>query len=311
MGTLLDITLHHETEQEGKRVLRECFQEARRLEEVFSTFDDGSELSQLNRLAGQGPLAIHGDLWSALEISLRLWRETEGALDITIGPLIDLWGAAEEHGGLPSPTSVVEALDRTGISKVHLLPDGRGELRQAGMRLDLGGIGKGYTVDRLKGLLVQEGIERAFINFGRSSLAALGSPPEGAAWPVLLYNDDGEPVGVAHLRDRALSVSGSFGHSYEIEGTRYGHLIDPRDGFPLCHRTLGVAVARTATEAEALTKALVILGPERGFTVVDRFPMAEALLTDSSSSGPMISTSGFTEAVRFESYVATRRGDTR
>lgn len=311
MGTLLDITLHHEAGAEGKRVLRGCFQEARRLEEAFSTYDDGSDLSRLNRHAGLGPCEIDRDLWSALESSLCLGRKTAGALDITIGPLIDLWGAAEEHGAQPSPASVAEALGRTGISKVYLLPDKRGELRQPGMRLDLGGIGKGYTVDRLKEILVQEGVERAFINFGRSSLAALGSPPEGAAWPVLLQDDDGEPVGVVHLRDHTLSTSSSFGHSYEIGETRYGHLIDPRDGFPLRHRALGVAVARTATEAEALTKALVVLGPERGFTVVDRFPMTEALLTDSSSSGPMISTSGFTEAVRFESYVALRRGDTR
>ncbi len=311
MGTLLDITLHHEAESEGKRVLRGCFQEARRLEEVFSTYDDGSDLSRLNRHAGLGSLEITGELWSALESSLCLGRKTAGALDITIGPLIDLWGAAGEHGARPSPASVAEALGRTGISKVSLLPDGRGELRQPGMRLDLGGIGKGYTVDRLKGILVQGGVERAFINFGRSSLATLGSPPGREAWPVLLQDDDGEPVGVVHLRDQTLSASSSFGHSYETGETRYGHLIDPRDGFPLRHRALGVAVARTATEAEALTKALVILGPERGFTVVDRFPMAEALLTDSSSSGPMISTSGFTEAVRFESYVAIRRGDTR
>ena len=168
MGTLLDITLYHEIEEQGKRVLRGCFQEARRLEEVFSTYDDASDLSRFNRHAGLGPLEIDREVWSALEICLRLGRETEGAMDITIGPLIDLWRATEEHGTPPSPASLAEALRRTGISKVDLFPDGRGELRQAGMRLDLGGIGKGYAVDRLSRLLIHEGVERAFINFGRS-----------------------------------------------------------------------------------------------------------------------------------------------
>ena len=307
MGTLLDITLHHETEEEGKRLLRRCFQEARRLEEVFSTHDDGSDLSRLNRHAGLGPFEISGELWSALEICLRFGRKTEGALDITIGPLIDLWRAAEERGTPPSPASVSEALGRTGITKVELHPDGRVLLRQAGMRLDLGGIGKGYAVDRLKGLLLEEGVGRAFINFGRSSLAAIGSPPDQEAWPVLLHGDDGDPVGIVHLRDHTISASGSFGHSYEIGETRYGHLIDPWNGLPVCHHALGVAVARTAAEAEALTKALVIFGPEQGFTILSRVPKAEGLLT--LSHGSWITSSGFTDTVQFETDRLISRKD--
>ncbi len=298
MGTLLDITLHHESEEKGKRTLRGCFQEARRLEEIFSTYDDDSNLGQLNRHAGLGPLEITRDLWSVLEISLRLGRETQGTLDITVGPLIDLWRAAEEHGLPPSPASVAEALSLTGISKVRLLSDGTAELRQAGMRLDLGGIGKGYAVDRLRAFLIHHGVEHALINFGRSSLAAVGAPPEREAWPVRLLGDDEEPLGVIHLRDQVLSASSSFGSSFEIEATRYGHLIDPRDGFPLRHAALGVAVARTATEAEALTKALVILGPDEGFNTVHRVSMAEGLFT--LPDGSKTSTSGFNEAVRFE-----------
>jgi thiamine biosynthesis lipoprotein len=307
MGTLLDITRHHDTEEERKRLLRRCFQEARRLEEVFSTHDDDSDLSRLNQHAGLGPCEINREVWSALEICLRLGRQTEAALDITIGPLIDLWRAAEEDGTLPSPASVEEALGRTGISKVELHPDGRVQLRQAGMRLDLGGIGKGYAVDRLRELLIHEGVERAFINFGRSSLAAIGSPPERQAWPVLIQDDERGLIGVVHLRDQVLSASGSFGQSREIGETRYGHLIDPQDGFPLRHPALGVAVARTATEAEALTKALVILGPERGFIIINRFSMAEGLLT--LSNGSRMSSSGFTEAVQFEPQAVISRED--
>jgi thiamine biosynthesis lipoprotein len=298
MGTLLDITLHQESGEKWKRLLRGCFQEARRLEHVFSTYDDDSDLGRLNRHAGLGPLEINRELWSIIEVSLRLGRETEGALDISVGPLIALWRTAEEHGAPPPPASVAEALSRTGTSKVQLLPDGRAELRQAGMQLDLGGIGKGYAVDRLREYLIDEGVERAFINFGRSSLAAIGSPPGREAWPVLLLGDNEEPLGVVHLNDQTLSASSSFGHSSEIEEARYGHLIDPRDGFPLRHPALGVAVARTATEAEALTKALVILGPEEGINAVSNVSTAEGLFA--FPDGSRISTSGFNEAVRFE-----------
>ena len=305
MGTLLEITLYHEPREEGKRVLARCFQEARRLEDIFSAYDDDSDLSRLNRHAGLGPIEINQELWSALKIARSLGRQTDGAMDITIGPLIDLWRAAEEQGIMSSPALVTEALDRTGISKVQLLPDRRAELRRAGMRLDLGGIGKGYAVDRLSEILDQEGVASAFINFGRSSLAAVGSLPERESWPVMLQNDDGKPVGLAHLKDQRLCVSGSFGHSFEIGGTRLSHLINPRDGSPFRHHSLGVAVARTATEAEALTKAIIILEDAQGLAVVSRLPEAEGLLAH--SNGSQISTSGFIETVRFETTAAILR----
>lgn len=309
MGTLLEITLYHEPREAGRRVLARCFQEVRRLEDIFSAYDDDSDLSRLNRHAGMGPVEINQELRSVLEISLRLGSETEGVMDITVGPLNDLWKAAEEEGTTPSPPSVADAMDRTGISKVQLLPDGRVELGQSGMRLELGGIGKGYAVDLLTAILVQEGVTSAFINFGRSSLATVGSPPERDGWPVLLGSDDDMPVGLVHLKDQHLSISSSFGRSFEIEGTRLGHLIDPRNGFPVCDRILGVAAARTATEAEALTKALVILGPTRGFVVVKRFSKAEGLLT--YSNGPHLSTSGFIETIRFETTAAILREGAR
>jgi len=305
MGTLLEITLYHEPLEEGKRVLARCFQEARRLEDIFSAHDDDSDLSRLNQHAGLGPVAINQELWSVLEIALRLGRETEEAMDITVGPMIDLWKAAEERGAAPSPASITEAMARMGTAKVRLFPDGRAALQQAGMRLDLGGIGKGYAVDLLTAILIQEGVASAFINFGRSSLAAVGLPPQRDGWPILLGSDEGTPVGLVHLKDQRLSISSGFGRSFEIEGTQLGHLIDPRNGFPICDRILGVAVARTATEAEALAKALVILGPTRGFAVVKRFSKAEGLLI--YSNGSQVSSSGFIETVRFETTATILR----
>jgi thiamine biosynthesis lipoprotein len=305
MGTLLEITLYHELRKEGKRVLAKCFQEARRLEGIFSAHDDVSDLNRLNRHAGLGPVEINQELWSVLKIALSLGQATDGAMDITVGPLIDLWSAAAEQGTMPSPTLVAEALGRTAIAEVKLLPDGRAALRCAGMRLDLGGIGKGYAVDRLSAILAQEGIASAFINFGRSSLAAIGSPPERDSWPVLIGSGEGVPIGLAHLNNQYLGVSESFGHFFEIGGTRLSHLIDPRDGSPLRHHSLSVAVARTATEVEALTKTIIILGGVQGFAAVSRFPEAEGLLA--YSNGLQISTSGFIETVRFEVSTATSR----
>lgn len=305
MGTLLEITLFHESREQGRRVLAGCFQEARRLEEIFSTYNDDSDLDRLNRHAGLGPIEIDRELWSVLKIALSLGQATDGAIDITVGPIVDLWRAAEEQGVMPAHNLLTEAFDRTGISRVQLLPDGKAALRHAGMRLDLGGIGKGYAVDRLSAILAQEGVASAFINFGRSSLAALGSPPGRERWPVMLESHGDTPIGLAYLKDQCLGVSGSFGRFFQIGETRLSHLIDPRNGFPLRHHRLSVAVARTATEAEALTKAITILGGGQGFAIANRFSGTEGLMV--YANGSRINTPGFIETVRFEASAATSR----
>jgi thiamine biosynthesis lipoprotein len=305
MGTLLEITLYHEPRDDGKRVLARCFQEARRLDEIFSAHDDDSDLNRLNRHAGLGPVEINLELWSALKTALSLGRATDRALDITVGSLIDLWSMAEEQRIMPSSALLTEALGRTGLADVQLLPDRGAELRRAGMRLDLGGVGKGYAVDRLSEILAQEGVASAFINFGRSSLAAVGSPPERESWPVVLQSGDGVPIGLVHLKDQCLGVSESYGYFFEIGGIRLSHLIDPRDGCPLRRHSLAVAVARTATEAEALTKAIIILERVQGFAAVSRFSEAEGLLAH--EDGRQFSTPGFIEKVRFEASAATLR----
>jgi len=309
MGTLLEITLYHQSQEEGRRALARCFQEARRLEGIFSAYDDDSDLNRLNRHAGRGPVEIDRELWSALKIAVFLGQATDGAMDITIGPLLDLWGAAEQRGIIPSPVLVTEALTRTGIAAIRLFQDGNADLKRAGMRVDLGGLGKGYAVDRLGAILAQEGIASAFINFGRSSLAALGSPPEREGWSVLLEDGDGGSLGLTYLKDQCLGVSESYGHFFEIGGIRLSHLIDPRDGFPLRDHRLGVAATRTATEAEALSKAMTILDEEQGLAAVRRVSGAEGLLV--RSGGRQMCTRGFNETVRFEAVTATLAASVR
>ena len=299
MGTLLDIALFHEEDEEGKRVLRRCFQEARRLEALFSAHDENSALSRLNRQAGLGPVEVEEEIFSLLSISLDLSRRTEGAFDITIGPLIDLWNRAARQEKSPDGPELKEALNLVGVSKVRLLPDRMVELRQRGMRLDLGGIGKGYAVDRIIEGLKQEGITRAFVNFGLSSLSVSGPPPGAEAWPILIQGpEDGEFAGAIGLKDRALSASGSFGRTFDIGGKRYSHLLDPGGGFPLDGPAIGVVLAPTATEAEAMSTALLVLGPGRGLTMIQRRPLCEGLYLD--PQGTILVTPGIGTAIPFE-----------
>lgn len=276
MGTLLDIALFTKDQEEGKKVLRRCFQEARRLEALFSAYDEESGLSRLNRQAGLGPVEVEEDLFTILSVSLDLSQRTGGAFDPTIGPLLDLWQRAVEQGRSPERSALQKTLSLVGVSRIRLLPGRRVTLCEKGMRLDLGGIGKGYAVDQIIDGLKKEGIRKAFINFGLSSLSALGSPPGAEAWPILIRDfHDGGFAGRLDLKNLALSASGTFGRSLDIGGKRYGHLIDPRSGFPLDRPAIGIALAPTATEAEALSSALLVLGPKEGLLMIERSPAGE------------------------------------
>jgi len=138
----------------------------------------------------------------------------------------------------------------------------------------------------------------ALIDFGGSSLHALGSPPGEPGWRVLIRDGTGGFVGVATLRERALSVSSSLGQSVEIDGVRYGHILDPRTGEALRERRVAVAVAASGELAEVLTKALLILGPDEGLALIEALPDTEALIVE--EDGTRHVTSGFDATVQFE-----------
>jgi thiamine biosynthesis lipoprotein len=148
------------------------------------------------------------------------------------------------------------------------------------MAIDLGGIGKGYALDRLTSLLRSQGLSQALLDFGQSSIWALGIPPDAEGWHLLVQQPDGETADLITLRDQALSVSGSLGQTFVVNGDRYGHVIDPRSGEPLRRDLLACVIAPSATQAEALSKALLILGEHEGVALLQRFPGVEGLLVE-------------------------------
>jgi len=300
MGTLLDIAVFEEDRERGKRILRRCFQEARRLEELFSVHDEESTLSQLNRRAGLGSVEVGEELFAILQAAMRLSQGTLGAFDVTTGPLIEFWKKAGEEGKLPDEPSLKEVLGRVGNFKLSLHFPGTAELTQPGMRLDLGGIGKGYAVDRMVQLLKGSGIKTAFINFGESSLYALGASPQGEAWRVLVKGMEDEWAGVLDLKDQALSASGTYGQYVEIQGRRYSHVIDPRSGLPCESPAMAIVVGSKATEAEALSTALLILGSDPGLRLLQRFPSMDGMIL--MTSRRMLMTSGFNRKAPFEAF---------
>jgi thiamine biosynthesis lipoprotein len=259
MGSLLDVQLYHQHPELGLRVMRHACQEARRLEALFSRHMPDSELSRLNRQAGRGPMPISPELFGLLGAAQQWAQWSQGAFDPTAGALSNLWRMAVGRGQLPARHRLRSALSAAGWGKLRLLQPNMAELTTAGVELDLGGIAKGYAVDRMGHLLQRHGIHHALINFGESSLLAIGSMPDGRSWPVAVRGVGGgvNPSALS-LRDYAVSTSSSFGRAFFLDGRCLSHVLDPRRGQPLARPLAVTVLAPTATDAEALSTALLV-----------------------------------------------------
>ena len=183
---------------------------------------------------------------------------------MTVGPLVDLWRNAAVLGRWPRAAEVATARALVGPGQLRIAADGSAALASAGARVEVGGVAKGFALDRLARRLRARGIESALLDFGGSSIQALGAAPGAAGWRLLARDAQGAPLGVLTLRDQALSVSGSLGQSAEIAGRRIGHVIDPRSGEPLERALQAIAIAGDGTLAEACSKAYLIAAGDPG-----------------------------------------------
>jgi thiamine biosynthesis lipoprotein len=233
-----------------------------------------------------------------LRLSRRYSELTRGSFDVTVGPLVELWTRAAQRDAPPTVQELAAASERVGWRHVVVHEDGRAELTRTGMSVNLGGVAKGFALERLIPILRRHGIGGALLNFGRSSTWALGRPQDAEAWRLLAQGPGDRFLGVLQLEDRAMAVSGSLGQWVEIGGRRYGHVFDPRTGQALERRRQALVVAGDAALAEALAKALLVLDEDEGVALVDAQPGCEALLVD--ADGGVWSTPGFDAAVRFE-----------
>ena len=299
MGTVLELTLVGRDEVALARARDDAVAEVDRLEAMLSTWRSESDVSRLNRAAGAGAVVVAPEVADLLARSAELARATRGSFDVTVGPLVQLWKEAAARGELPDPTALADARARVGPDRLSVQRGAPGASASLapGAALDLGGIAKGYALDRVRAGFGPT-VDAALLSFGQSSTWAIGHPRDADGWRLLARGPDGGFAGVLTLRDRALSVSGSLGQWNEIAGRRYGHVIDPRSGLPLTRGREALVVTADATLAEALSKALLVLGPQEGIALIEDWPGAEALLLD--EDGGAWRTRGWQEATRFE-----------
>jgi thiamine biosynthesis lipoprotein len=286
MGTWCDLSIFDVRAEHAAPTAEAVFEEIARLERVMSTWDADAELSRVNRRAGRGLQPISRDLAEVTAAALDTCRDTGGAFDPTVGPLVRLWRFDTEHPTMPSLESVAQARLRVGCSRIALEREPPSLALPNGSSVDLGGIGKGYAVDRALAVLRSAGVRRAKLDCGSSSLGFEGRTDGG--WPVVVADprDRERPLLTFRVERGSVSSSGQQERMVSKGGRRYGHIFDPRTGQPVESALLLVTVvAPDATRADALSTALFVLGPDPGERLLRRMPDVSAIFVETSAAG--------------------------
>jgi FAD:protein FMN transferase len=260
MGQPVHLQLFATSESEGFEIAQKAFAELRRVERVLSLFDESSDLCEVNRMAGRNGVRVGSDLATVLESGLRYERETGGAFNPAVEPLMRTWGFHAPRTTEPTRAEIVAARDAVRASRIVVAGD-RVTLPVNGTQIDLGGIGVGYGLDRAIEVLRRAGIRRAFLDISGDCFA-LGAPPGQEGWEVGVADPDrpGGVVAVTRIRDQAIATS-----SNSVSVVRYGravrgHVMDTSTGWPATGRVQVSVVARTGIEADALSTAMLVSG---------------------------------------------------
>ena len=276
MGLPFRVTLYAADEAQAKAAADAAFERIAVLNSVFSDYDPESELSRLSRTSGSGKaVPVSRDLWNVLERARALSERTDGAFDVTVGPLVNVWRRARRKQELPGAELIAEMKARVGWQQMKLDPAARTvELTKPDMRLDLGAIAKGYAIDAALAVLRERGITSALV--GGSGDMAAGEPPPGeAGWKIEVAALDAPgapPAQVVFLKNSAIATSGDVFQHVEIGGVRYSHIVDPHTGLGLTDHSLVTILAAACITADSLATAVSVLGPERGLRLVEETP---------------------------------------
>jgi len=264
MGTTYSVVVYGTDRHKMQASVELAFEEVRRLDQMLSNYRTDSELSQVNRHAAEGPFRVSKELFDLVSACIRYSEASEGAFDISVGPLMKVWGFYKGSGHFPHRAEIRGAMNHLGYK--NLVLDAKQqtiEYRQAGVEIDPGGIGKGYAVDRMVVILRENDIRSSLITAGSSSIYGIGAPPtEPRGWKLAIRHpkDANQSVEEVFLKNMSMSTSGNYEKFFRANGKIYSHIMDPRTGYP-APGMLSVSVMTPKTlDSEAWTKPYFING---------------------------------------------------
>lgn len=265
MGTTYTVAVYGPDRFALDSAVEDAFSEVQRLDDLLSNYKPSSEWSKVNREAYRGPVQVSDELFSLLDRCVDYSQRSEGAFDITVGPLMKLWGFYKGQGRIPHRSEIRTVLGRIGWQAIRLDAASKTVQFQRPVEIDPGGIGKGYAVDRMAAILRDRGITSGIISAGRSSIYGIGVPPsEPRGWRVEVPNPKNprENFAEVFLRNESMSTSGSTEKFFTVGGRTYTHIMDPRTGTPATGMLQVSVVAPRTIDSEAWTKPYFVLGRE-------------------------------------------------
>ncbi len=304
MGTFAEISLYFHDEKKAGKAAGEALDEIERMDHIMSNYKKTSELSFLNNNAAKSPVSCSKDLFEVIEKSYYYSELSNGAFDITVFPLIELWGFFREEGHIPSDKEIHDLLPAVSYKNIVMRRSDDPEksytvfFQRQQTRLDLGGIGKGYAVDKALEVIKKHGIDNACINLG-GNIYVLGAPDGKSVWKIGVQHprNNTEILGYLELSNEATATSGDYERFFEIDGERHTHIIDPRSGMPVRGVIATTIIAPTGTDVDALSTIVFVLGTEKGLGLIHKIPGAEAMIIHEGDNEELVidMTGGFKE----------------
>lgn len=294
MNTVATITLYGEQAQEG---VNAAFQKAKDLENILSSQNEKSELYQVNQTAYDHAVEVSDTLFTVTQRSLQYCRETDGALDCTIGKINDLWGFGTSNARLPSEEEITPLLVDKGYEQIELNEENQTiRFLNPNIQLDFGATAKGFAADEIKKMLVEEyGITCGLINLG-GNIITIGSKYDGQPWGIGITdpNDTTKAISTEYITNATAVTSGNYERYFIQDGVRYHHILDPKTGYPansgLCSTTI---ITENSMLADALSTATYVMGLEKSYAYIESLDHVEAIfITD---DGTVVKTSGITD----------------
>ncbi len=278
LGTTITMTVYDRVKS---AVLDRAFSRVRDIHNRMTTEGTESEVDRINQMAGVSPVPVTADVYSVIQTSLDFSRLTNGAFDITVGPIVKLWGIGTDHERLPSADEIKALLPLVNWRWIRLNDtDHSVFLEKKGMGIDLGGIAKGYAADEAERILVEGGVKHAILDFG-GNILVLGSKPDGANWRIGIqtpFQTRGSFLGIVSTADMSVVTSGPYERYFIKNGTMYHHIIDPKTGYPVQqHLTSTTIYSGVSMICDGLSTSVFVMGLDKGAALIRMLKGVDAI----------------------------------
>jgi thiamine biosynthesis lipoprotein len=290
----------------AEKAVEESFKRLDEIEKMSSTVISTSDVAKINNAAGKEYVKVHPEIIKMIETSIEYSKLSDGAWDITLGPIINLWGIGTENERIPSDSEIKSKLPLVGYEKISINKEENSVLlKEQGMSIELGGIAKGFAADEVLKIYKNYGIKNGLISLGTSSMYALGKKQSGNLWSIGIRHPRSEDsqnyLGIIKISDEALSTSGDYERYFEKDGKRYHHIIDPKTGYPTDNGVMSntIIVSGEAEDsnmiADLLTTTAFVSGAEKAVKLADSLPNVALEIT--TGDNKIYTSSGFKDRI--------------